>query len=110
VSVNLDAHTRPELSDRVAIFKAAQDANLDAEQMAALLDLPYTAQVDTGAAGGRSLSAAEVSQKVYLVVANGVLSVAEARAMVAAAGARLEANPDLTTKGAPSADAQLPAP
>lgn len=41
VSVNLDAHTRPELQDRVAIFKAAADAGLDTQAMAALLDLPY---------------------------------------------------------------------
>jgi phage portal protein BeeE len=37
----------------------------------------------------RSLSAAEVAQKVYLAVANGVMSVDEARTMISDAGAKL---------------------
>ena len=41
VSVNLDAHTRPELSDRVDIFAKAAAAGLDQRAMADLLDLPY---------------------------------------------------------------------
>ena len=39
--VNLDAHTRPDLSDRVDIFARGQAAGLDLGALAELLDLPY---------------------------------------------------------------------
>lgn len=41
VSVNLDAHTRPDLSERVAIMQAAEGTSLDLAAMAERLDLPY---------------------------------------------------------------------
>ncbi len=41
VVVNLDAHTRPDLSDRVDIFARGQAAGLDVGALAELLDLPY---------------------------------------------------------------------
>lgn len=42
VTVNLDAHTRPDLTDRVQIMAAAAGADgVDLEAMADLLDLPY---------------------------------------------------------------------
>jgi HK97 family phage portal protein len=55
---------------------------------------------------GRELSAAEVSQKVYLAVVNGVLSAEEARELINKAGADI--NPALIPKqpeGVPSGDA-----
>ncbi len=52
----------------------------------------------------RSLSAAEVSQKVYLAVANGVLTVEEARQMIQDAGADLSDTPPAPRPAPPVAD------
>jgi len=41
VSVNLDAHTRPDIADRVAIMAAASGTSIDQAALATLLDLPY---------------------------------------------------------------------
>jgi phage portal protein BeeE len=46
VSVNLDAHTRPELADRVQIFANASNSGLDPQAIADLLDLPYKGGTD----------------------------------------------------------------
>jgi hypothetical protein len=41
IIVNLDAHTRPDISDRVDIFARAVDAGLDPQAMSQQLDLPW---------------------------------------------------------------------
>ena len=42
VSVDLDAHTRPDIADRVAIMAAATNTGLDMAALADRLDLPHT--------------------------------------------------------------------
>jgi phage portal protein BeeE len=42
VSVNLDAHTRPDLAERVAIMQAARDTAIDQQQLATMNDLPFS--------------------------------------------------------------------
>ncbi len=46
IIVNLDAHTRPDLSDRVDIFARGQAAGLDPAALAQQLDLPWNGGAD----------------------------------------------------------------
>lgn len=93
IKVDLDRFANPSLKERVETGQIAVDAELitrdEWREMEGLPPLP-TASGDT--AESRSLGAAETSQKVYLAVQAGVLSIPEARQMIADAGGNLDPN------------------
>jgi hypothetical protein len=88
--VSLDGFANPPLAERVATGAAATAAGLMTvdEWRASEGMLPMAGQ-DTPEQE-RNLSAAEVSQKTYLAVQAGVLTVQEARQMIADAGGKLD--------------------
>jgi Phage portal protein len=88
--VDLDRFANPPLSERVATGAAATAAGLmTVDEWRALEGMLPMAGAGTPEQE-RNLSAAEVSQKVYLAVQAGVLSVEEARQMIADAGGKLD--------------------
>lgn len=89
---NADALIRVDTATRYATYKTARDIGLlSLDEIRSLEDrtpLPdgQGATFEPISGGNRNLSAAEVSQKVYLAVINGVLSRDEGRQLIAAAG------------------------
>lgn len=105
VRVDLDQFTRPEPGERFQAYAVALDAGiLSIDEVRANEGLGPMAD-SASPEQDRSLSAAETSQKVYLAVAAGVLSIEEARQMIADAGGKIDpaAIPD-----APPAPATAP--
>jgi HK97 family phage portal protein len=88
--VDLDRFANPPLSERVTTGAAAVAAGLmTVDEWRALEGMQPMAGTGTPEQE-RNLSAAEVSQKVYLAVQAGVLSIEEARQMIADAGGKLD--------------------
>ncbi len=105
VRADRDALLEATTKDRYESHKLALDAKWktinEVRETEDLLPVAWGAEPEGGSS--RQLSAAEVSQKVYLAVANGVLSVEEGRDLIAAAGADID--PKNTPKGATSGNA-----
>jgi hypothetical protein len=91
VRVDLDQFTRPEPAERYSAYAVALDAGiLDIDEVRANEGLGPRTGSAASPEEERNLSAAEVSQKVYLSVQAGVLSVEEAREMIRDAGAKID--------------------
>lgn len=99
VELDRDDYSRPALPDRVNAYKVLNDIGaMDVDEVRAVeRDLLSTAghlaggrvTVGDDAGNARSLSVAEVVQKVYLGVVNGVISREEAREIINEAGGKL---------------------
>jgi hypothetical protein len=89
--IDLDRFVNPTAKERYDGYEVALRAGiLDVDEVRALEGL-QPRPVSTGSPEEeRNLSAAEVSQKVYLAVGAGILSVEEARQMIADAGGKLD--------------------
>lgn len=92
VKVNLDGFANPTAAERFAAWQVALDAGIvTVDEVRAAEHLPAMPTGDaTPEATTRSLSAAETSQKVYLAVDAGVISIVEARQMIADAGGNID--------------------
>lgn len=91
-----DAVVRTDTKTRFEVHKMARDMGLrsidEIRELEDLSPLPdgQGQSFTPAVGGGRELSAAEVSQKVYLAVQAGVLSAAEGRELIRAAGADID--------------------
>lgn len=95
VMVALDQFANPPAGERFAAYAAGIDAGILTPDEARFLEgLPPLA-VDDTAVDARAMSVPEVVQKVYLGVVNGVITRAEARAMVNDAGGNLDVDAEV---------------
>ncbi len=91
-----DAVVRTDTATRYATYKIAREIGLrsidELRELEDLEPLPdgLGSTFDPLGGGGRTLSAAEVSQKVYLAVSAGVLSPEEGRELIRLAGADID--------------------
>ena len=90
-----DAVVRTDTKTRFEVYKMARDIGMrNVDELRALEDLEPLPDGEgaafTPASGSRMLSAAEVSQKVYLAVQAGVLTPMEGRELIRAAGADID--------------------
>lgn len=91
-----DAVVRTDTKTRFEVHKMARDMGLrsidEIRELEDLSPLPdgQGQSFTPAVGGGRELSAAEVSQKVYLAVQAGVLTAAEGRELIRAAGADID--------------------
>lgn len=90
VRCDLDRFANPPLAERVTTGAAAVEAGLMTINEWRALEGMQPLGSSSSPEEQRSLSAAETSQKVYLAVTAGVLSVEEARQMIVDAGGKLD--------------------
>ena len=97
VRFNVDGLLRMDAKERHGVYETRlKNRTMSINEVRALEDEePFAEEFDEPGIPGtnenaRSLSAAEVAQKVYLAVDSGVLTVEEARELIAEAGAQLD--------------------